>query len=188
MIRFAVVMLGLALALAACSGSAEEGATDSRTNEAENATTDLADDGAAPETSEEVDYCSFLTFDEVEEALGLAPVSSEPLAIRDGCSWFEEGNESSLALLVLEVADDAYSLDGVPASRFDRTIERGEISSITTTSVDGLGDKAVVQGGPPPNAVAVVVGDTYVQIIVNDGELVGPRTVESLAALLVDRL
>ena len=104
----------------------------------------------------------------------MAPVSAELLTIGDGCHWFEEGNESSLALLALEVADDAISLDGEPASRFDRTIARNEISSISTSPVDGLGDRAAVHGGPPPNAVTLVVGDTFVELIVNDGELAGP--------------
>ena len=46
--------------------------------------------------------------------------------------------------------------------------------------VDGLGDRAAVHGGPPPNAVTLVVGDTFVELIVNDGELAGARKLSNL--------
>lgn len=182
-----VMAMGLALLTVGCSGdddSAPAGPLGSAAPVAGG--DDAVTDDAADSTTSGDDDCDLLSDEEIEASVGVAPVASTPPSLGRGCSWNDD--DDSISLVSVQIGDDAITVDGAAASRFERTVERTMASGVAVTDIAGLGDRAAVAGGPPPNQVVVLVGDTYVEIIVSDSGVVQDGTVEELAHLVLERL
>jgi hypothetical protein len=172
-VMFAVVVLGLVLA--ACSDS-DDGASDA-------SGADVTAQAAGGDSGGD---CSLLSDAEIEEITGVAPVSSEPAIIGRGCDWNDD--EDSVTLVSVEIADDATTVGGEPASRYESTFARLDRSSVVIASTSGYGDDAALAGEPVANQIIVLTGDTYVEVLISDVDDLPEGAVEELATLVLDRM
>jgi hypothetical protein len=189
------VMLLIVAAAAACSGdddSAGDGSAGDQTTPqgGETAGNTTASDASGSEagTATDVDPCTLLTIDEIETEFGTAgEVSDGEGTLGQDCGW-DVGEDQSqpgtgTVHVFVQYIDPALPIDDAATMFADQ-----QQAAAGAVEIDGLGDAAYYQ--PDLTTVNMLVGDrvTFVQaafIPTPDGV---QESLETLAALVVDRL
>ncbi|MWV57350.1 hypothetical protein [Rathayibacter sp. VKM Ac-2754] len=189
LLRTAVPIAVLAVALAACSSPAIDIPEGAQVTVAPATTAPAVETGAVEPTPEQaattptapplqaLDCAAILPVETIEEALGLPSGFVTASGETDGCSWAMAGNPSALALQAATGATED-------------TVDEQEATGATESSE--LGDRAFFRAGDPAGDAAstlvVLVGDQLVTVrsFVGDQEAIETLATDALGVLGLD--